>query len=262
MILQRPPRRRDLCSLVDTLWVYRAAPQGSFERVLPSGRMQLLINLQGDGLGDFDTTGAPLHRTGAMALQGPTTQPRLLDTSRQIAVCGVAFRPGGAFFLAPWAAELADRVLDLDHFWRGDANRLFDGLAAEGDPSRLLDRLEDELVHRLGATTPHDGFTYAVKMLGHGHPVGRVEQELGFSAHGLRRLFRARAGMTPKTFARLERFRRVVRLMPLRDSWPDLALDCGYVDQSHMIRDFKVFSGTSPARFRAVAPQKPTHYRI
>ena len=79
--------------------------------------------------------------------------------------------------------------------------------------------------------------------------------------HRLRRLFREQAGVAPKQFARIERFRRLVRRLPGRASWAALALETGYVDQAHMIREFRAFSGTSPGRYRAVAPDMPTHYR-
>ncbi len=262
MHLSRPPRLPVLSPLVETVWVYRAAPNDSLELVLPSGRMQLLINLRGDGLADFDVDGRPLDQTGALAVQGPTTRPRLLDMGQHTALCGVAFRPGGARLLVSLASEITDRVVDLDHFWRDGTDRLFDSLAGETDMGRLLDRLEGALARRLGGVTLDSGFSHAVKMLEQGHAVGRVERELDLSAHGLRRLFRDHAGMMPKTFARLERFRTTVRELPRRTSWVQLALDCGYVDQSHLIREFKAFSGTTPARFRAMGPRKPTHYRI
>ncbi len=261
MHITRPPRLRHLRRFVERLWVVRGAPGHAYERVLPSGRMQLLVNLAGGGLGDFDLSGAPLSRTGALALQGPTTSPRMLDARQQEAVCGVSFRPGGAAFLASVADELSDRVVDLDHFWPGCAGRLFDELCGADDPHKLLDRLEQALAWRLGAAAPAPAFTRAAAMLTRGHRVADVQAALDFSPHRLRRLFRAQAGVGPKTFARIERFRRLVRRLPGRASWAALALETGYVDQAHMIREFRAFSGTSPARYRAVAPDMPTHYR-
>lgn len=261
MHLTRPPRLRRLRRFVERLWVVRAAPGHAVELVLPSGRMQLLVNLAGGGLGDFDLSGAPLSRTGALALQGPTIAPRMLDARRQAAICGVSFRPGGAAFLAGAAPELTDRVVDLDHFWPGCAGRLFDRLCGEADPHRLLDRLERALAWRLGGVAPDAAFARAAAMLGHGHRVADVQAALDLSPHRLRRLFREQTGVAPKQFARIERFRRLVRRLPGRASWAELALELGYVDQAHMIREFRAFSGTSPARYRAVAPDMPTHYR-
>lgn len=261
MHLSRPPRLRHLRPFVERLWVVRGAPGHGTELVLPSGRMQLLVNLTGGGLGDFDLSGAPLSRTGALALQGPTTAPRMLDTRQQAAVCGVGFRPGGAAFLAPAADGLTGLVVDLAPFWPGCSGRLLDGLCGADEPHRLLDRLERLLADRLGGAVPDAAFARAAGMLARGHRVADVRAALDLSAHGLRRLFRARAGVTPKRFARIERFRRLVRRLPRRGSWAALALDAGYVDQAHMIREFRAFAGTSPARYRAVAPDMPTHYR-
>jgi AraC-like DNA-binding protein len=39
-----------------------------------------------------------------------------------------------------------------------------------------------------------------------------------------------------------------VRKAPAPD-WARVAVDCGYFDQSHLIRDFLAFSGYSPAEY-------------
>lgn len=62
------------------------------------------------------------------------------------------------------------------------------------------------------------------------------------------RIFRAHVGMNPKEYARVVRFQRVLRMMQCgsRD-YVGMAADCGYADQSHMIRDFRALSGHTPA---------------
>ena len=51
--------------------------------------------------------------------------------------------------------------------------------------------------------------------------------------------------MPPKLFGRLQRFQRAVAVVQEAPSvdWAQLAVRCGYYDQSHLIRDFGEFSG-------------------
>lgn len=57
--------------------------------------------------------------------------------------------------------------------------------------------------------------------------------------------------MTPKLFARVRRFQRAISLAGQAPTvnWARLAADCGYFDQSHLIRDFVAFSGLTPADY-------------
>lgn len=85
---------------------------------------------------------------------------------------------------------------------------------------------------------------------------GTVE-ELGRRAnlprHSLCRLTVRAWGMLPKQLLRRERFLRMLRTMEVRSyrEW-QYFLDPQYVDQSHMIRDFKYFLGLSPSRYFAL----------
>lgn len=85
---------------------------------------------------------------------------------------------------------------------------------------------------------------------------GTVE-ELGQRAdlprHSLCRLTVRAFGMLPKQLLRRERFLRMLRTMEIRSyrEWQHF-LDPQYVDQSHMIRDFKFFLGLSPSRYFAL----------
>ena len=60
-------------------------------------------------------------------------------------------------------------------------------------------------------------------------------------------------GLTPSALARVLRFRRAWEAAPTveRNGWTVLAIDAGYADQSHMIRDFRAFAGRPPSRIAA-----------
>lgn len=82
----------------------------------------------------------------------------------------------------------------------------------------------------------------------------RVEQVaawLGVSRQHLAAQFRQHVGLSPKLFARICRFRRATAAIKAAQSpdWAELALACGYFDQSHLIHDFQEFAGSAPERF-------------
>ncbi|MBP3536789.1 MAG: helix-turn-helix transcriptional regulator [Muribaculaceae bacterium] len=61
------------------------------------------------------------------------------------------------------------------------------------------------------------------------------------------RLFRQYVGMNPKEYGRIVRFQRALRMMQLGSSdYADIAYATGYSDQSHLIREFRQFSGLTP----------------
>ena len=64
-------------------------------------------------------------------------------------------------------------------------------------------------------------------------------------------VFRCEVGLNPKVFHRIERFQRVLTNVQglVQPEWNQLALEHGYYDQSHLIRDFLAFSGFSPADY-------------
>jgi len=88
---------------------------------------------------------------------------------------------------------------------------------------------------------------------------GRVEilglaRELGVSRKHLAETFRNELGMTPKRLARLVRFERLWKALRAAPSagggWTLAALDHGYYDQAHFVREFRAFTGLAPGELR------------
>ena len=67
----------------------------------------------------------------------------------------------------------------------------------------------------------------------------------------LERHFLDQTGLHPKSFARLVRFRAMIRYLEsnLNVKWQQLADIFGYYDHSHLIHEFKILTGGSPHHF-------------
>lgn len=65
------------------------------------------------------------------------------------------------------------------------------------------------------------------------------------------RNFITRVGISPKLFIRIVRFEHAMRMKNSCSdkSWSGIALECGYSDSSHLLREFKEFAEFPPSRF-------------
>jgi methylphosphotriester-DNA--protein-cysteine methyltransferase len=72
--------------------------------------------------------------------------------------------------------------------------------------------------------------------------------EAGVSRQHLSRAFREHIGVPPKLYSRLARFHAALAYVgsPAQVDWARAAADMGYADQSHMIAEFRQFSGLTP----------------
>jgi AraC-like DNA-binding protein len=91
----------------------------------------------------------------------------------------------------------------------------------------------------------------------------RVEplmDETGWSRRVVTERFRNQVGVSPKSYARVLRFNRAVAVMKGSESrrpLAEVAVECGYYDQSHLTRDFTALAGCSPAVYLAETEGDP-----
>ena len=77
-----------------------------------------------------------------------------------------------------------------------------------------------------------------------------IAAELDFSFRHLQREFKRIVGLSPKFFSRITRFNYIFEIMKQENSsWIGIALDSGYFDQSHFIKEFKAFTGEEPSNY-------------
>ncbi len=150
------------------------------------------------------------------------------------------------------ASAITGHVVALDDLW-GEAptRRLLDRLATTQATSDATSILESAIAERLGRAEARHSHAYlalrACEKLTHTR-VKTVAADLGVSERQLRRVFHQTIGMTPKAFARLQRFHRALHTARehRHTTWANIAAAAGYYDQAHLIEDFHAIAGVTP----------------
>ncbi|MCR9145153.1 MAG: helix-turn-helix domain-containing protein [bacterium] len=224
--------------------------------IVPNGRVKLLFNFADDFLLEYrDRAQSNLSEP---IVVGQMSTPALITSTGRIGVMGVEFHPAGALpFLGVPQIELSGTVLDIGMFTYSRWHReLYDGLRMTGDDAarvalmdRALSKLYDRSRSRVGLQALE--FVDALNQAGPFASIVEIAQRLNCKPRRLERRFRDYVGLSPKRMQRIMRLQYAFAMHRGRPerSWVELALDAGYFDQPHFIKDFRALTGYSPTDF-------------
>lgn len=226
---------------------FRGRAQSTLDlRVVPYPELTLFIDF-GDALLVDDDSGRQQRGSIVVGLAPGSVHGR----AREADCLQIRLSPPVAHAVLGGSSELGGTVAGLADLWGSEAARFEERLreAASWDARFALAR--DMLGRRCEAgrrLDPEVGFAWR-RMMGTGGQA-RVEylaDEVGWSRKRLWSRFRAQVGLTPKNAAKLIRFDQAVRRLAAGHSAAAAAADGGFVDQSHLCRDVKDFSGLTPS---------------
>ncbi|GGV19215.1 AraC family transcriptional regulator [Actinomadura cremea] len=163
----------------------------------------------------------------------------------------IRLEPTAAAAMLGASSELTGTLAALADIWGRDAVRAEDRLRAAPSWDERFAIAADILGRRLGTRPPVDpevAHTWRRTLAGRGRVrVDRLADEVGWSRKRLWSRFRSQLGITPKHAARLVRFDHAAHLLAAGHAAAGVATQCGYVDQSHLHREVKTFTGFTPA---------------
>ncbi len=177
-------------------------------------------------------------------------------------VLGIKFHPGGFRPLLtagpPFKSRvsaLRGRVLPAEGVVTADTRSLVAAVNAASDSAEKAAAAEDWLTDLLGPDPMIDEARAAVAAIADDPSIVRVEElaaMLSTSNRSLQRLFTEYVGVGPKWVVRRFRMHEAAaRAAEGPVDWSALALDLGYYDQSHFVRDFTAAVGVAPTRYAA-----------
>jgi AraC-like DNA-binding protein len=241
-----------LSSYVECFWTLESETRTlafQTERILPDGCVELILNF-GEPFSQHETDRhfvQPRH-----FLVGQMTGPILISPTGVVDLIGIRFHPGGTVpFVRTPMQEITDQVTELSGIVPGLERQL---LSASIDLKILAKRvaaIEGVLIDNLIRSKPHSQtLALAAKVVEYRGliSVDQLAQNAGLSARQLERRFLNEVGLGPKLLSRIMRFQQVFRAVEnCEGAWAPVAVECGYYDQAHLIRDFNQFAHQTPA---------------
>ena len=249
----RPPH---LSPLVDLFWYAEGTAAFPRKRLFPNGRIELLVNL-GDPIRLVEGVGSSVLKSGW--LSGLHARPVVIDCPGRVRTLGVRLKPAGCLALVSRPLhEISGWTLDLADLVGGAAQELAERcFEADSTDDRLRQAAAwfEERTARAAPALSAVAWTAArIERSAGTTSIGALREEAGLSKSRLAVAFREQIGLSPKVYARIFRFQRLLGLIHGgAPSLAEAALDTGYYDQPHMTAEFRELSGMAPREFLAAA---------
>ena len=244
-------------------------PQHDREKLIPDGAIQIIVDLTDRPKKLYAGETSPLAVDFSRSwISGMQQRWIVIEAQRAASMMVIRFRPGGAFaFVRHDATAFTNSVHALDSVINGRAGSLRDRILEAPTIATKFAAVERWLLEQChGELALNPAAVHLAAQLDRpGRRVADAAETTGLSDRQLRNVFDRWIGVSPKSYARIARFRRVLaasgaveladpemnaEALPPPD-WAQLAAITGYSDQSHLSHDFVAFAGMTPGAYAA-----------
>jgi AraC-like DNA-binding protein len=175
----------------------------------------------------------------------------------------VVFQPGALFRLTGVpSGELTNAFLDAEAVFSTEISRVNERLSGTDDHLEMIAIVEDFLHGLIRRSTPRRPIDRVGEFL-LAHPtkfsLDWLADQACLSPRQFYNQFVQRMGVSPKLFARIARFDQSVKIKNARPATDGLtlALEAGYYDYQHLVRDYREFTRMLPGEFSRLESNAP-----
>ncbi|MHB8206560.1 helix-turn-helix domain-containing protein [Mucilaginibacter sp.] len=221
--------------------------------IVPNANLKLTLTYRNGivaGIGDKTFTQAE----NKLSLTGLIDSPVIID-SYEDAKTGtiiIEFNPLGAYrFFQLSYAEVKNQIVELTDLIGNQAEELLSQLVDANSITLKLQLLQIFLIKQLEKTVADPIYDYCINRILSTDgllTVAQLEKETGYSSRWLHRKFSEHLGTGPKNLSEIVRFKQFYRAYSTgaEFKWLKEQIYHNYHDQSHFIRAFKRFTGSTP----------------
>jgi AraC-like DNA-binding protein len=248
--------RFPLSQHVACLWFQSGQTYRTRETILPTGTIELMINLGAAQKVVDKRDPARLDVYHHSWLAGLQTAPVVVEAVADTRIIGARFKPGGAypFFDFP-ISELNNRIITMDLIWGRFIHQARERLVEAVDLSERFRLLEAMLLQKLRLDVPDFRIVrFAVDeiaCLDSFTTIKALSEKAGVSQKHLISLFNKVVGVPPKLLQRIIKFNSILRTIDPAQPvhWAEIAHQGYYYDHAHFDKDFLAFSGLTPTAY-------------
>jgi len=218
--------------------------------------MEVIFNL-GEGIWESSVENK-FYRNPPIELWGQVTKPLAIKSKGRHTMLGIRFLTHSAgYFFNDEIGVFNNQVSDLGDIMGRPVKILHSQLLETTSLTRRIELIENFLLKRLAGSEKKSfridkvaNILTSIKKNSEEDNIGIIASRHGITPRYLQKLIYQHTGLSPKSFNKINRFQRSLRLITKNEQpFTSIAYDCGYFDQSHFIRDFKSFTGVTPSAY-------------
>ncbi len=251
-ILENP-----LAHYIESIFYYKGfKPDHSIERVIPTGHLFIIFELDGFERNTFDNDSLkPNGNYTNVWISGMHKNYLSISAHQDSEMLVVQFKTNGAYpFLKVNISELSNRVISAQKFFGNEVLELRSQLLNSKNSSGKFQLVEEWLSKKFDESKSAPKAILSVLKQIQSKPISdsrEIMTAYSYSQKHLINQFKKYFGLTPKVFHRIFRFNEILKQIQNKKQlkWADIAYEFEYADQSHFIKEFKEFSGFNPQEF-------------
>lgn len=257
MIIENAVLSSPLDQYIEEIFHYKNfQPDHSIERVVPTGHIYIIFELDGYERHTFDNESLePNANFQKVWISGQHRNYISISAHQDSEMFVIQFKAFGAFpFLHVPVEQITEQVVPTQSIFGNELITLRDLILQAEESKAKFDIAQNWLNQRYDAQKlpPQE----LVELLGQLQqaPVANhnelIENYPNTQKHLINQ-FKKYVGLTPKYYHRILRFNEILGKIRKKErlTWTQITYDCGYSDQSHFIKEFRHFSGFNPKEF-------------
>lgn len=242
------------------IWVFESTgrlPTEERKLIVPNANLKLTLTYR-NGIAARVGANAFLQRENELSLTGLIDTPVTLDPyeDTNTGTIIIEFNPLGAYRLFHLSfAGIQNGILPLEELIGNTAKNIQSQLADAGNLDLKLQLLQNFLLKQLETAAPDPIYDFCINRISYSNgliSVAKLEKATGYSSRWLQRKFAEHLGTSPKNLAEIVRFKQFYQAYSTGAPAHDLKqlIYQYYYDQSHFLRAFKRFTGTTPTELQ------------
>jgi len=203
------------------------------------------------------------HALYGCTITGPQSQRTILSLGQNHLMIKIGFQPGALHRLLRQPMQTMLQVdYDGEAVFGKTVRHVIDALANSISFNDMKDITNDFMLSQLTKIKKPVAIDYIIpEIIKHGGmlKIDVLVDKSCMSSRSFERAFKDRMGLSPKFYSRLVRFGKawILKESNPKITWTEVAYQCNYFDQMHLIRDFKTFTNANPKMISDAFKEQP-----